>query len=247
MTKPSCGAEFCLPGGMYNNKKRCPGSSSDDHHCVDCGALWWTDKGNSCSRCEAYWCPDWQQTFTSNVCEHLSEIYERQLDEGGLDALGKEIGKLIDSGICSTCFLSGTVDCKVEGCESNKSVFLENWIKFSKRPLEYSSADLIRDKQKLRIRMYFTRIEVPIDDSRVIECWPINTKEIRVRIGEDSEPVYIFTDTAKRTAMEIALEFAKNVIAEKLSSGFKLANTWGVLHERPARDKSPKRNKKIKK
>ena len=85
MPKP-CKRLHCAAEGHFEGDQ-CPGSDDEMHHCVDCGALAWEDKGNNCALCGAYWCVDWQNTFIFSHCKQV------ELD-------GEE-------GICSECFLEG--------------------------------------------------------------------------------------------------------------------------------------------
>lgn len=61
-----CDYPNCANKGTFEGEQ-CPGSDDENehHHCVDCGQLWWENKGWYCFKCEDYWCPDWQHTFKS--------------------------------------------------------------------------------------------------------------------------------------------------------------------------------------
>ena len=69
--------ETCSHPNCTPTFQDCPGSDSDSHHCVDCGQLWWDDKGTYCSICNDYWCPDWQGEF-----EYVSDDSDFEEDDG---------------------------------------------------------------------------------------------------------------------------------------------------------------------
>lgn len=58
----SCEYSDCANEGTFAGDE-CPGSDDESHHCVDCGQLWWDEKGLSCDLCGDYWCVDWQHCF----------------------------------------------------------------------------------------------------------------------------------------------------------------------------------------
>ena len=85
-----CGKPGCAADGTFSGD--CPGSDDENHHCVDCGQLWWDDKGIYCDLCEDYWCPTWQSTF------HFPEMEFADNDVFDEDELDP------DAGICPKCW-----------------------------------------------------------------------------------------------------------------------------------------------
>ena len=56
-----CSKSNC--GGTFEGDD-CPGSDDENHHCGECGELWWDEKGSHCERCNDYYCPTyWQNNF----------------------------------------------------------------------------------------------------------------------------------------------------------------------------------------
>jgi hypothetical protein len=114
MDKKTCGKTGCAGSGTFEGDE-CPGSDSEDHHCVHCGALWWTDKGCSCDLCGDYWCPlGWQNTFVHlDMCEHNDSLEEYSIDK-----------------MCYSCFIKDTrIHCPEE-CQLNLGTVQNNYKAF---------------------------------------------------------------------------------------------------------------------
>jgi hypothetical protein len=236
-----CDAEMCFPVGMYTNKRECKGSTDEDHHCVDCGGLWWDDKLTACNKCGNNWCTDNQQTFVSSGCEHFEERYEEHCDDEEPDEFCLAFAEL-DEPMCSSCYLRGTLDCKVEGCKMSRAKVLENWINFCKRPVQHSSATIEHGETKIKLSISYGRVEVDLDDEAVIDPWPIDPGKAILCIDKE------FTTFTGETAQDDAIKKAKEFIAKKQEEGFTYRTSYlshpdGAFRLPKKRDASPKRKK----
>jgi len=121
-TTKKCNYPKCANHGTFEGDQ-CPGSDNEDddlanHHCVDCGELWWVNKGLSCDLCGDYWCPlGWQNTF----------VFLESCDNAPWDK--KQTGYL--EAICSKCFLNDQQfwcpnpdNCN---CDQNHQEVQDNW------------------------------------------------------------------------------------------------------------------------
>lgn len=103
-TKIPCEKDNCAAFGTFN-EEQCPGSDDENHHCVDCGELWWDEKGAFCDLCGDYWCPlGWQNTFVFvESCEHGVDCHVEM--------------------VCVKCFRANLqLHCKEAGCALNVDV-----------------------------------------------------------------------------------------------------------------------------
>jgi len=134
MPKP-CKRVQCAGEGHFEGDQ-CPGSDDETHHCTDCGALAWDDKGNSCDLCGAYWCIDWQFTFVFPNCENI---------------------ELSDEGICSKCFLANPEfwcnDAKCL-CDNKQDKIQERYVKFKEHGSLCGEVRLVKNEQHFCIHVY---------------------------------------------------------------------------------------------
>lgn len=106
-----CDYENCANKGTFEGNV-CPGADEENQHCVDCGELWWVEKGLNCAHCEDYWCPQWTCLFVFLDCDNCGDDY------------GPE------EGICPRCFLENPEwwctdkDCN---CDCKKDLVEEMW------------------------------------------------------------------------------------------------------------------------
>lgn len=240
-----CDAEFCLPGGMHADEDECPGSDDETHHCVDCGQLWWDDKGSTCNSCGSYWCPDWQQTFAGSLCKHLEQIYENLMDASKKNELTEALESL-EEPTCSTCLLRTPIDCKVEGCKWSRAELLKKWIDFCKRPIVHSWAKLVRHHETVDVEVCYVRVERSEDDPEVTEPWIIDFKTSMLKINTNRQ---VFTG---ENALQAAIAGAKNQISLSQLEGYIYKvylgeeSRGGALRKSKSRDSSPKRKKQDK-
>ena len=134
MPKP-CKRAQCAGEGHFEGEQ-CPGSDDEMHHCVDCGALAWEDKGLHCALCGAYWCIDWQHTFVFPDCEQVD---------------------LADEGICSECFLGNAkLWCNDEKCkcQCKRDEVQRTYSEFKAHGSLCGEARLVKEGQRVVIHVY---------------------------------------------------------------------------------------------
>jgi hypothetical protein len=146
----ACESEICAARGTFSSDEDCPGSDDDNHHCVDCGELWWDDKGNYCASCSDYWCPGWQNTFIFLDCQS-----------------GEEASFADDDGICPKCFLSNeklwckNADCK---CSQKHEKVLRKWEEWRQHGSESGELVLLKGEERWRAAThdYLDRDEIRV-------------------------------------------------------------------------------------
>ena len=101
-----CSESNCANSGTFDGDQ-CPGSDDENHHCEECGELWWDDKGLWCEMCNKYYCPTYHQNNFISLdgyygCKECKEKFEN-------------IDVDWDMGICPDCFKK----CPEYWCKSN--------------------------------------------------------------------------------------------------------------------------------
>ena len=101
-----CFEPNCTNEGAFDGD-RCPGSDDENHHCEECGELWWDDKGCYCEICNKYYCPTyWQNNFIRLDGYYACKDCNKKLEDMYFDW---------DMGICPECFYKH----KEYWCKSN--------------------------------------------------------------------------------------------------------------------------------
>ena len=123
---------------------------------------------------------------------------------------------------------------------------LQKWIKFSKRPIVHSWANLERHHEKFDVEICYVRKERSEDHPQVMESWDFDFNTSLLRANGKEE---FFTG---KDALQSAITEAKALVAQHQAEGYLYCKSLygehmgGALGKRKSRDRSPKRKKKSK-
>ena len=146
-----CEHSSCVGRGtIAKGAEECPGSDDENHHCVDCGELWWEDKGKNCEVCGGYWCPSWQHTFIFMNCPKKGQDFDD------------------DAGVCPKCFLADKKYwCKSRKCDCDQKhdKVAEEWEEYQQLGSEAGRITLVNAEGvtwAYAIHDFLTRVDVRV-------------------------------------------------------------------------------------